>query len=60
MDSITLAQRNNFFKRHKLALVASFIVGIIALAPHIIFPLQLGKEYKGVQSWKKLKSITGC
>ena len=48
MDSITLAQRNNFFKRHKLALVASFIVGIIALAPHIIFPLQLGKEYKGV------------
>ena len=48
MDSITLAQKNNFFKRHKLALIASFIVGLIALAPHIIFPLQLGKEYKGI------------
>src|SRR3989338_4112351 len=48
MDSITLAQRNNFFKRHKWALVASFIVGLIALAPHIIFPLQFGKEYKGI------------
>ena len=48
MDSITLAQKNNFFKRHKLALITSFIVGLIALAPHIIFPLQLGKEYKGI------------
>ena len=43
-----MAQKNNFFKRHKLALIASFIVGLIALAPHIIFPLQLGKEYKGI------------
>lgn len=43
-----MAQKNNFFKRHKLALIMSFIVGLIALSPHIVFPLQLGKEYKGI------------
>lgn len=43
-----MAQKNNFFKRHKLALIVSFIVGLIALAPHIIFPLQLGEDYKGI------------
>src|SRR3989344_2614874 len=48
MDSTISVKKNNFLKRYKWALVVSFIVGFIALAPHIIFPLQLREEYKGI------------
>lgn len=38
----------DFFIQHKLALVLSFLVGIICVLPQLVFIVSLGDDYKGV------------
>src|SRR3989344_873944 len=35
-------------KSHHLAIVLAVVVGFICLAPHLIFPFQVGKDYRGL------------
>lgn len=39
---------NFFLKRHKLALFYAAVIGIICVAPHALFKISLGEEYKGI------------
>ncbi|MDO8594542.1 MAG: hypothetical protein Q7R93_03435 [bacterium] len=39
---------SGFFKKHSLAVAVALLVGIIYLAPHLMFVLSLGDEYHGI------------
>ncbi|MCF7835511.1 MAG: hypothetical protein K9M15_00070 [Candidatus Marinimicrobia bacterium] len=38
----------NFIKEHWLALVVAFVIGVVCIAPHIVFRVSMGDEYKGI------------
>ncbi|QQG46212.1 MAG: hypothetical protein HYY55_04630 [Candidatus Niyogibacteria bacterium] len=43
---------------HKLALISAFAVGVLYIAPHIIFVISLGNEYQGIPNFQTPNEIS--